>query len=224
MENPYGIPGAASWVEWINNVSLVLLMSVALLSVTSLVIRYRYGSAQERAQIRWFALSATLIFGALLASELFNLDSDLVFALLFSIMPIAAAMAILKYRLYDIDLLIRRTLVYSALTGLLALIYFSSIIFLQLLFATRTGTQESNAAVVLSTLLIATLFTPLRGRIQAIIDRRFYRRKYNAAQALAHFAATTRNEVDPDLLTAELVQVIQETLQPISINLWLFKK
>jgi hypothetical protein len=220
LENPYGMAAVAPWVEWGNTAGLFVLMLVALLSVVSLVIRYRHGGGQARAQIRWFALGATLNLVALLASELLGVDNELVFALLFSVMPIAVALAIFKYRLYDIDLLIRRTLVYSTLTALLALVYFSSVVLLQFLFTRRTG-EESTVAIVVSTLLIAALFTPLRRRVQRVIDRRFFRHKYDAQQVLAQFATTAREEADVDRLTANVIRILEDTMHPTKITVWL---
>ncbi len=200
--------------------------------------RYRYASTPtECFQTRWVMFGLGVVaLGLALNIILSESNPTLALVLRYSnwlslvitAVPLFIGIAILRYRLWDIDVLIRRALLYSILTGLLAVIYFTVVVVLQLLFGLSfldsANGEESNAAIVLSTLLIAALFTPLRRQIQAIIDRRFYRRKYNAAQALAHFAAMTRTEVDPDRLTAELVQVIQETLQPVSINLWFFRK
>ena len=135
------------------------------------------------------------------------------------VMVLGLAMAVLRYRLFDIDVIIRRTTSYAILTALLALVYLGTVIVLQRLLTPFTG--QSDVAVVLSTLLIAALFLPLRRRVQNVIDRRFFRRKYDAAKTLEAFAATVRNETDLDALTAELVRVIQETMEPESVTVWL---
>ena len=133
---------------------------------------------------------------------------------------LAYAIAILRYNLWDIDLIIRRTLQYTLLTGLLLLVYFGTILVLQNLFVSFAG-QRSQVVVVISTLTIAALFNPLRIRVQKFIDSRFYRQKYDAEQALAQFAATARNEVDMDKLTASLLGVVAEAIHPESISLWI---
>ena len=135
-------------------------------------------------------------------------------------LPGGIAFAILRYRLYDIDVIIRRTLVYTTVTGLLALVYFGSIVILQAVFQSVTG-ERSAFVIVVSTLLIAALFTPLRRRIQAVIDRRFFRKKYDAQQVLARFAITARDETDMNALSVELVNVVKETMAPTSMSIWL---
>jgi hypothetical protein len=149
-----------------------------------------------------------------------NLALSIFSGSLMSLLPIAIAFSILRYRLWDIDLLIRRTLVYSVITALLALIYFGSVVVLQGLFTAISG-QQSGAAVVISTLGIAALFFPLRNWVQAFIDRRFYRRKYDAAKTLAAFATLARDETDLTQLTQRLSDVVEETMQPESVGVWL---
>jgi hypothetical protein len=134
--------------------------------------------------------------------------------------PIAIGIAILRYRLYEICTLINRTLVYGSLTAMLVALYFGGIIVLQRVFVALTG-EQSTLAVVASTLLIAALFNPLRHRIQAFIDRRFYRRKYDAAKTLEGFSAKLRDETDLDALSDDLVGVVRETMQPAHVSLWL---
>lgn len=141
--------------------------------------------------------------------------------ILIGFFPISVVIAIMRYRLWEVDLVIRRTIQYALMTGLLALTYFGSVILLQTGFRTLTGQTNSPLITVLSTLGIAALFTPLRRRVQDFIDRRFYRKKYNAEQALAEFAVITRDEVDMDKLTAALIGVVNETVQPEKVSIWL---
>jgi hypothetical protein len=150
-----------------------------------------------------------------------NLLEDAV-TLSFAGVPTAVGVAILRYRLYDIDVLINRTLVYGVLTGILAALYFGGVTFLQGLFRILTGQAEQpQLAIVVSTLGIATLFNPLRQRIQGFIDRRFYRRKYDARKTLEEFSATLKDETDLDRLGDDLVGVVRETMQPAHASLWL---
>jgi hypothetical protein len=135
--------------------------------------------------------------------------------------PLTIGFAVLRYRLWDVDIIIRRTLVYSILTVILTLVYFGSVVLLQELFQLITGEHQSPVATVLSTLAIAALFTPLRRGIQERVDRRFYRKKYDAERVLAAFNSTLRNEVDLDHLKESILGVVEETMQPAHASLWL---
>ncbi len=207
---------------------VALLLTFVAGSVASLFVRFRRADPVERGQIKWL-LYACGIFLVVYVLGFTNVGTNndignAVLNLSILSLPVAIGIAILRYRLYDIDVVIRKTLVYSALTALLALVYFGSVILLQRLFGALTGIEQSTLAVVVSTLIIAALFTPLRRRIQEGIDRRFFRKKYNAQQVLAQFAQTARDETDLDALLAELVRVVDETLQPEHVSVWLKKQ
>jgi hypothetical protein len=236
VRNPFGIEGA-EWLTAGAYVLLPLLPLCMLASALSLVLRYRRSGGEERQQIKWIAFAASVVVVlyaiAMIASFLFPAESWttagsvwwlnlLTYAVLssFTLVPIAVGIAVLKYRLYEIDILINRALVYGSLTATLVALYFGGIVVLQRVFVLLTG-QQSTLAVVASTLLIAALFTPLRRRIQAFIDRRFYRSKYNAAKSLEAFSAQLRNEADLDALSYDLVGVVRETMQPAHVSLWL---
>jgi hypothetical protein len=194
--------------------------------VISLVVRFRRARGDVRQQIKWFASAAALtlvwilLFGQASLRGLPGVIVALSGLLVIASIPIATGIAILRYRLYDIDLIINRTLVYGSLTVTLVALYFGGIAVLQRAFVLLTG-QQSTLAVVASTLLIAALFTPLRRRIQGFIDRRFYRRKYDAAKTLEAFSTKLRDETDLEALNNDLVGVVRETMQPAHVTLWL---
>ena len=194
-----------------------------LLSVASLVLRFRRSRGEERQQLKWFVYAGVLIVGALFIPLLVpGAASSVLQLLVIPLLPVAAGVAILRHRLYEIDLLINRTLVYGSLTAMLALVYFGGVAATQAIFQALTGQeQQPQLAIVVSTLVIAALFNPLRRRIQGFIDRRFYRRKYDAAKTLEAFSAKLRDETDLDALNAELVGVVRETMQPAHVSLWL---
>ena len=203
------------------------LVMVALSSVLSLFVRYWRAQEIERQQIKWL-LYAGALFAVIYSVTGLNSDSSSPLISLLNVLgylsllaiPIAIAIAILRYRLYDIDILIRRTLQYSLLSGLLVMVYFGSVVLLQGLFSTFDG-QTSPLIVVVSTLMIAALFNPLRNTLQNMIDRRFYRKKYDAENILIQFAASAREETELQSLTARLVDVVEETMQPERLSLWL---
>ena len=211
---------------------IVILAGFPLILVSQ-VLRYRgYSTPVERYQTKWFISSlafyiflttlVTIITGSLNLDE-YGWWGDLG-GLLSILIPISLVISILRYRLWDIDIIIRKTLLYGALTALLALVFFGLVIFLQQILGSLTNAENSPLAIVLSTLAIAALFNPLRVRLQAFIDRRFYRRKYDAEKTLEAFAQTTRSEVEIDLLTGELLELVQETFSPTSIGLWIKPK
>jgi hypothetical protein len=183
------------------------------------------GGGDERQQIKWFAAAAalTLVWYLVFGQSTRGLPEAivaLVSLLVLQSIPVATGIAMLRYRLYNIDLLINRTLVYGSLTAMLAAVYLSSVALLQYIFRALTG-QWSTFAVVASTLVIAALFNPLRRRIQSFIDRCFYRSKYDAAKTLDAFSAKLRDETDLDRLGGELMGVVKETMQPAHVSLWL---
>ena len=201
---------------------------VPVLSVISLLVRFRQSEGEERAQIKWFLYAAILFlvwgtYGTLVSAGRLPAPgphvSSTVFTLIVGAFGIAIAVAILKYRLYDIDIIIRRTLAYSLLTALLVALFLGGVVVLQRAFAGMTA-QESQPAIVLSTLAIAALFNPLRLRIQGWIDRRFYRRKYDAQRVLERLAQVARDETDMDRLLAEVAAVVEGTVHPAQISIW----
>jgi hypothetical protein len=236
VRNPFGLEGAA-WLVDAEIVLLLLFVACILASAVSLILRYRHSGGEVREQIKWIALAGSLVglllsivLGVLIVAEVMKgIGSStplwlqgLLFVMVLSLtgVPVAIGFAVLKYRLYDIDLLINRALVYGSLTAMLAVVYVGSVVGLQATLRALIG-QESTLAVVASTLVIAALFNPLRQRVQALVDRRFYRRKYDAAKPLAAFNAHLRNETDLDALGDDMVGVVGKTMQPEHVSLWL---
>ena len=220
VPNPIGFLSIDSFPD---QLWFVLLLSFAILCVASLFVRYRRAQRVEREQIKWLLFAAALFVVVYGIDLVLGGNNDLVVMLRnFAVMllPAAIAIAILRYRLYDIDVIIRKTLVYAVLSALLALVYFGVIIVLQSIFEAVSG-EQSPITIVVSTLIIAALFGALRRRVQDFIDRRFYRRRYDAEQTLAAFGQFVRDETDMAALTAELVGLVQETMQPEQVSLWL---
>jgi hypothetical protein len=233
VNNPIGVSGPLGHA--LASIRPLVFPSVFILLATgfvAMVVRQRRASGQERQQLKWFTSSIALVT-ILFVGQIPVLSSfpsyqampgwaklyNLVGILSTGLVPVAAGIAILRYRLFDIDIIIRRTLVYSLLTLTLGLVYLGGILVSRTLVAPLTGGSE--LAIVISTLAIAALFMPLRRRIQDIIDRRFYRRKYDAAKVLSAFGTTARDETDLDALTGELLRVVADTMQPEFVGLWL---
>jgi hypothetical protein len=237
VRNPFGLEK----YPWLADATLgvILLLPLCILaSAVSLVLRFLRSRGEEREQIKWLAFAASILglgFSSyIIPSSLtvedptggagplwVNLLEDAV-TLSFVGIPMAVGTAILRYRLYEIDTLINRTLVYGALTVLLAVVYFGGVTATEAIVRTLTGQeQQPQLAVVVSTLVIAALFNPLRRRIQAFTDRRFYRRKYDAAKTLEAFSTKLKNETDLEALSDDLVGVVRETMQPAHVSLWL---
>jgi len=237
VRNPFGLEEHA-WVADAMNTALLLLPLCILASAVSLFLRFRRSGREERQQIKWIAFAAAFValgFLALLIAEvLFSPDGtgparplwgklfeDAV-TLSYAGVPIAMGFAVLRYRLYDIDVVINRALVYGSLTAMLLALYFGGVATTQIIFRILTGQeQQPQLAVVISTLVIAALFNPLRRCIQSFIDRRFYRSKYDARRTLEAFSATLREETDLRALNGELTRVVRETMQPEHVSVWL---
>jgi hypothetical protein len=223
--NPLGVEGLPN----VGELAQTLVFTLIFVSAASLSVRRLRARGVERQQLKWFTYSSTLaISGVILTYTISELIDALwlkwvgyvVLMVGFIGIPISMGIAILRYRLYEIDTLINRTLVYGTLSAMLVALYFGGIVVLQRVFVALTG-EKSTLAVVASTLVIAALFNPLRRRVQGFVDRRFYRKKYDARKTLEAFSAKLRDETDLDALNAELVGVVRETMQPAHVSLWL---
>jgi len=222
--NPYGIDSPIVGIVGVAASFVATGSTVA--SAISLIVRARRAGRVERQQIKWLAYGGAVVVGTIFVAAAISLWSVTVSIALINLallgLPVFTGVAIVRHRLYDIDLIINRTLVYGVLTGTLALVYFGGVATTQAIFRALTGQeQQPQLAVVVSTLVIAALFNPLRRRIQSFIDKRFYRRKYDAAKTLETFSAKLRDETDLDALNAELVGIVRETMQPGHVSLWL---
>jgi MFS family permease len=251
VQNPFGVVGVlgSGFTTYdlfavSRLLGLTLLLTSTLAALFSLFLRLRRARGDQRQQQRWFVYAAVptavCLSPVLLQFMVYTIATDFLLdsvwivpwrvynAVLYAawvallVLPVFTYIAILKYRLYDIDVVINRTLVYGALTVMLATVYFGGVTATQAMFRTLTGQEkQSQLAVVISTLVIAALFNPLRRRIQAFIDRRFYRRKYDAGKTLEAFTAKLRDETDLNALSDDLVGVVRETMQPAHVSLWL---
>jgi len=232
IENSFGIEGLESVADLVHALVLVFWVGVlGGLAMVSLFLRFRRASGVKHQQIKWLVFILSLLYiGATFAYIVYRapgawwawLVGQSLLAVGFVGVPIAMGVAIMRYRLYEIDILINRTLVYGSLTLLLAAMYFGGVTLTEAIFRALTGQEEQpQLAIVVSTLVIAALFTPLRRGIQSFIDRRFYRRKYDARKTLEAFSAQLRNETDLEALGDDLVGVVKETMQPAHVSLWL---
>ncbi len=229
IDNPLGVSSAWTFLGPLHTLAIFLGVACVLAAAVSLILRWRRATGEERQQLKWFAYAAAytavtlslVLYGEIASDErmltigLFLHPLSLIFLL------VSTATAIFKYRLYDIDIIIRRTLSYAVLSGILVAIYYGAVVMLQYLFDAVIGQPNSPLITVLSTLAIAALFTPLRSLTQEWIDRRFYRTRYDADKTLADFAAIARDEVEISILSARLLSVVMETVQPEDVQLLL---
>jgi hypothetical protein len=223
--NPFGVEAIAPALEVLGVVGGVGGAICVAATIVSLILRFYRSRGEQRLQLKWFtyATSVGLLTPLLLselAPEVFEVLGRFLWTLGFLSIPVSAAIAILKYRLYDIDRIINHTLVYGSLTAVLVALYVGGVVVLQYVFRGLTG-SGSQLAIVASTLLIAALFNPLRRRVQNLIDHSFYRRKYDAAKTLEAFSAKLRDETDMDALNSALLSTVRETMQPEHVSLWL---
>jgi hypothetical protein len=222
LMNPYGV--SSSVLDPLTGLSFLVLIVGIGGSAASLIVRFRRATGEQRVQIKWLALAGALVAVIFpIALVLYDVWGEAIsnVAIMLSVLslPVAAGVAILRYRLYDIDVVINRTIVYGALTVILAGTYLGSVLVLQLLLNGLSG--DSGLAVAASTLGVAALFRPARARVQGVVDRRFYRRKYDAGRTLTAFSTRLRDEVDLEALSSELRAVVDDAMQPSHVSLWL---
>jgi hypothetical protein len=222
VANPYGIDSPA--VRVVAVAAALVVGGCMVASAISVIVRARRAGRVERQQIKWLAYGGAVVVGTIFLGGLISIWSVPVSIAVITVallgLPVITGIAIVRYRLYDIDVIINRTLVYGSLTVMLGATYYGGVVLLQQLLRVLTG-QGSTLAIVASTLTIAALFNPLRHRVQAIVDRRFYRKKYDAAKTLEDFSARLRDETDLNALSKDLVGVVRETMQPAHVSLWL---
>jgi hypothetical protein len=224
IANPYGVEGPI--VGMVGIAGSIVAAGSMVASVVSLIVRLRRARSEQREQIKWLAYGGAVVVSGVCVGVLIIPESVPASIVVMSVsllgLPVFTGVAIVKHRLYDIELVINLTLVYAILSATLAVVYFGGIVLLQRVFAGLTGQEKlPQLAIVVSTLAIAALFNPLRRRVQAFVDRRFYRRKYDAAKILEAFSTRLRSETDLDALNSALVGVVRETMQPEHVSLWL---
>jgi hypothetical protein len=228
LMNPTGVTALAPLLDGISRVTGILLPILIVANVVSLFYRFSRARGEERLRYTWFFFASLLLVALVILGAFQNIRQiqgfyqlePLLFSLAIAGLPIAVAFAVLRYRLYQIETIINRTLVYATLSLLLFLLYFALVTVFQVLFQAVTG-SNSSVVIVISTLVIAALFTPLRRTIQRIIDRRFFRRHYDPGQVVAEFNARARDAVDADILSEELKTLVSEALEPKEISVWL---
>jgi hypothetical protein len=222
VDNPIGLAGIPDpETGAVGGALLGLLSACMVAAVISVVLRFRRSQGVERQQLKWFVYAGALLILLIPVGEyLPGTIGDLVFGLIIAFVPVAAGIAILRYRLYDIDRLISRTLVYGLLTAVLGLVYVGAVLVLGQLFGGVTQDPPSWA-VAGATLAVAALFQPARRRIQQVVDRRFNRRRHDAARTIEAFSVRLREQVDLDTLSGELLGVVDQTMQPTQLSLWL---
>lgn len=227
LENPFGIAALVPLFPILEPLGAGLLLISVLLSVASALVRFKRSRGDERLQLKWFVLGLGVMVSWVLLSTLIpgleesipDTIGNIIFAVVASLVPVTAAVAIVKYRLYSIDTVINRVLVYGLLTAVLVGVYLAIIVGLQIVL--EPVTRQSDLAVAISTLAAAAAFRPMRDRVQRFIDRRFYRHKYDAAKLLGGFVGRLRNEVDLDAVHSEVIVVVERTMQPRRVSLWI---
>lgn len=228
IDNPLGVEALAPYFETYSNIWFLVALSAMLGAAVSLVIRFRRSTGTERQQLKWFAYAVAIFavdlgVDGILLDGIVGMDSGpagkALAGITLLLIPAAAGVAILRYRLFDIDVIINKTLVYGVLTAFLGMCYFGAVVLLQTI--TRPITAGSDLAIAGSTLAVAAMFRPARRGIQAFVDRRFYRRRYDAAKTLEDFSARLRREIDLDSLAEELGGAVRTTVQPVHVSMWL---
>lgn len=222
--NPFGIEGARNLLETLMSVGFPMVPLLGVTCALSMAFRYRASRPEQRQQIKWFAFSTVILVLIILFEDPISIVvgeaiADVFFLIGMLLPSVGAGIGILKYRLYDIDVVVNRTLVYALLTAILAATYLGIVVMMQGLLAGVTA--ESDLAVAASTLAVAALFRPLRTWVQSFIDHRFYRRKYDVSATLGRFSARLRDHVDLDSLNRELLDVVSETMQPAHVSVWI---